>query len=276
MGYSVSNLLSYFSIIARLSSNGTTDVPFDENYYVTWANNHASILDQGREVQLSLDQSSGAGFVSKQSYISGFFHMMVKLPDKDSTGVITTFYLNSTSGAHSELDIEFLGGRGRPYVLQTNVFANATGNREQRIHLWFDPLSDFHDYQILWNQHQIVFFVDNIPIRVFKNNIKIGVSYPTNPMQIVGSIWQSDWAAGGGNKINWTQAPFEAHYRGFDIQACNSQQCNNSWWNQDKYWELSPDQLKAYQHVRAKYLYYDYCSDKPRYPNPPPECPSNS
>ncbi|KAL7235286.1 hypothetical protein ACSBR1_018729 [Camellia fascicularis] len=196
MGYSLSNLLSYFSIIARLSSNGTTDVPFDENYYVTWANNHASILDQGREVQLSLDQSSGAGFVSKQSYISGFF----------------TFYLNSTSGAHSELDSEFLGGRGGPYVLQTNVFANATGNREQRIHLWFDPLSDFHDYQILLSQHRIVFFVDNIPIRVFKNNIKIGVSYPTNPMQIVGSIWQSDWIAGGGNKSNWTQAPFEAHY----------------------------------------------------------------
>jgi xyloglucan:xyloglucosyl transferase len=56
-----------------------------------------------------------------------------------------------------ELDFEFLGNReGKPIILQTNVITNGDANREQRILFWFDPTADFHDYKILWNQHQIV------------------------------------------------------------------------------------------------------------------------
>jgi len=65
--------------------------------------------------------------------------------------------LSSKGGRHDELDFEFLGNRkGKPYRLQTNVFVDGQGNREQRIRLWFDPTAHFHTYRILWNQHQIV------------------------------------------------------------------------------------------------------------------------
>ncbi|KAI8523244.1 hypothetical protein RHMOL_Rhmol13G0058500 [Rhododendron molle] len=128
----------------------------------------------------------------------------------------------------------------------------------------------------------IRFYVDDIPIRVFKNNANIGVSYPTQPMQIEASLWDGEsWATDGGQtKTNWSQAPFKAHFQGFNIDGCPSSsttpqgQCYspNFWWNQEKYWNLDSNQQKAYENVRNNYMTYDYCSDRPRYPKPPAEC----
>lgn len=65
--------------------------------------------------------------------------------------------LHSNTYNNDEIDFEFLGNReGKPYSLQTNVFVNGVGSREQRVHLWFDPTAEFHNYKIMWNEHQIV------------------------------------------------------------------------------------------------------------------------
>lgn len=65
--------------------------------------------------------------------------------------------LSSTYANHCELDFEFLGNvSGEPYALQTNVFAEGVGDREQRITLWFDPSIEFHTYGILWNKDLIL------------------------------------------------------------------------------------------------------------------------
>ena len=65
--------------------------------------------------------------------------------------------LSSNQPNRDEVDFEFLGNvPGEPYIVQTNVYADGFGNREQRMKLWFDPTEDFHTYSILWNLHQIV------------------------------------------------------------------------------------------------------------------------
>ncbi|KAF5784757.1 putative xyloglucan:xyloglucosyl transferase [Helianthus annuus] len=276
-------VLTLFEMFFSLGAT-TKNATFDQNYYVTWGQNRILFFKHGQEVQLSLDQSSGAGFGSRSYYESGFFQMRIKLPDKDSGGVVTAFYLHSNVGIHDELDFEFLGNRpGKPIVLQTNVFAHGLGGREQRIRLWFDPSEDFHYYKLLWNQHQIVFFVDNMPIRVYKNRVVHGVAgYPHRPMQVLVSLWDgSNWATDGGKtKANWTQAPFQAHFQDFNINGCRSnphspnKDCYSTkyWWNNRNYLQLNSHQMRELAAVRRKYMTYDYCTDKNRYPIAPVEC----
>lgn len=65
--------------------------------------------------------------------------------------------MSSDGPTHNEFDFEFLGNTtGEPYTVQTNVYVNGVGNREQRLNLWFDPSKDFHTYTIFWNQRQVV------------------------------------------------------------------------------------------------------------------------
>lgn len=65
--------------------------------------------------------------------------------------------MSSDGPNHNEFDFEFLGNTtGEPYLVQTNVYVNGVGNREQRMNLWFDPTKDFHDYSIFWNQRQVM------------------------------------------------------------------------------------------------------------------------
>lgn len=65
--------------------------------------------------------------------------------------------MSSEGTNHNEFDFEFLGNTtGEPYLVQTNVYVNGVGNREQRLSLWFDPTKDFHSYSIFWNQRHVV------------------------------------------------------------------------------------------------------------------------
>ncbi|KAK4739285.1 hypothetical protein R3W88_002982 [Solanum pinnatisectum] len=261
------------------------DVPFWKNYEPSWASHHIKFLNGGTTTDLILDRSSGAGFQSKKSYLFGHFSMKMRLVGGDSAGVVTAFYLSSNNAEHDEIDFEFLGNRtGQPYILQTNVFTGGKGNREQRIYLWFDPTKGYHSYSVLWNTYLIVIFVDDVPIRAFKNSKDLGVKFPFNqPMKIYSSLWDADeWATRGGlEKTNWSNAPFTASYTSFHVDGCEAatpqevQVCNTKgmkWWDQKAFQDLDALQYRRLRWVRQKYTVYNYCTDKARYPVPPPEC----
>lgn len=256
---------------------------FQQDFKVTWSESHLKLVEGGKAIQLILDQNSGCGFGSKYKYMYGRVSMKIKLISGDSAGTVTAFYMNSdTDTIRDELDFEFLGNRtGQPYTVQTNIYAHGKGDREQRVNLWFDPSIEYHTYTILWNHYHVVFYVDAVPIREHINNETKGTPYPkSQPMGVYSTLWEADdWATRGGlEKIDWSKAPFCAYYKDFDIEGCvvpGPASCASNltnMWEGAAYQALSPVEAKNYQWVRMNYMIYDYCTDKSRYPIPPPEC----
>ena len=126
------------------------------------------------------------------------------------------------------------------------------------------------------------FMVDDMPIRDFQNLESKGVAFPKNqPMRLYSSLWNADdWATQGGRvKTDWSHAPFSSSYRGFRADACvavagGKTRCGaaaGDWYNQ----ELDLTLQQRMRWVQRKYMIYNYCTDKYRFPQgPPPECSS--
>eukprot|EP00253_Pinus_taeda_P025455 PITA_25455 len=275
--------LAYISSVLILILFSIETSNLHDNFDISWG--AVKLLNNSQTAQLTMDQISGSGFRSKKEYLFGSVSMRIKLISGNSAGTVTSYYMSSEASSHDELDFEFLGNLpGNPYTFQTNVFASGVGNREQRLHLWFDPTADFHNYSILWNHKQIVFWIDSIPIRVFKNNEAAGVPYPNSrPMRILSTLWNGEeWATDGGRvKIEWSHAPFVASYQSFEVDACSvssqsSSSCANAWWDQSKLQSLNQHQLRQLKWVRKNYMTYDYCHDRSRrFSATPPECALN-
>ncbi|KAF3636251.1 Xyloglucan endotransglucosylase/hydrolase protein 15 [Capsicum annuum] len=252
--------------------NSASDL--SQDFDITWGNERGKILNNGELLTLTLDNISGSGFVSKKEYLFGKIDMQIKLVPGNSAGTVTAYYLSSEGSSHDEIDFEFLGNlSGEPYTVHTNVYTQGKGEREQQFHLWFDPTDDFHTYSILWNPQTIVFSVDNVPIREFKNLENIGVAFPkSQAMKLYSSLWNADeWATRGGLiKTDWAQAPFTASYKNFNANICNN---NSSLSCKFLVENLDPVNEEKLRRVQQKYMIYNYCTDKKRFPQGfPPEC----
>ncbi|KAF9594231.1 hypothetical protein IFM89_028888 [Coptis chinensis] len=183
-------------------------------------------------------------------------------------------------GNHDEVDIEFLGTTpGKPYNLQTNVYIRGSGDgriigREMKFHLWFDPTANFHNYAILWSPNEIIFFVDDIPIRRYKR--KIDSTFPLRPMWAYGSIWDaSSWATEDGKyKADYHYQPFVGKYTNFKLSGCSDNapaSCRPVSASPNPSGGLSSEQYSALQWAQ-NYLVYDYCKDSNRDHSQTPEC----
>lgn len=268
---------------------------FDTAFANLWAPDHQLLSPDHLHVSLSLDKFSGTGFKSLSTYIHGLFSVAIKLPANNYTaGVVTSFYLSNADlypKEHDEVDFEFLGRNfGEEYILQTNIYANGSTKtgREQRIRLWFDPTLEYHHYSILWTSKHIVLYIDDMPIREFPA-AHLNGEYPSKQMYLYASIWDgSDWATDGGKyKVNYTYAPFMAHFSDFIVNGCRPKSTKvptlkdpiiTSKLDCDCGFSLLiPTKLTHYQRrsiswVQQKYMTYNYCDDKQRYPNSLPEC----
>ncbi|XP_073126054.1 probable xyloglucan endotransglucosylase/hydrolase protein 8 [Henckelia pumila] len=275
------------ALLGPFSEAAVSKGSFDDNFSKTCPATNFKTSADGQIWYLSLDKQAGCGFMTKQRYRFGWFSMKLKLVGGDSAGVVTAYYMcteNAAGPERDELDFEFLGNRtGQPYIIQTNVYKNGTGNREMRHSLWFDPTEDYHDYGFLWNNEQILFVVDQVPIRVYKNTNYTNNFFPNQkPMYLFSSIWNADdWATRGGlEKTNWTKAPFVSSYTGFVADGCQWEDpypacvstTTEHWWDQYNAWHLSETQNMDYAWVQRNLVVYDYCQDKKRFATMPEEC----
>ncbi|KAB1223571.1 putative xyloglucan endotransglucosylase/hydrolase protein 26 [Morella rubra] len=250
-------------------------------FFNSGGNSMSAILGDGDDLQLVLDRMAGSRIQSKRDFLFGSIEMLIKLVPGNSAGVVTAYYLSSSNWTiHDEIDFEFLGNAsGQPYIIHTNIYTQGIGNKEQQFYPWFDPTDDYHNYTIHWNPTEIVWYVDSLPIRVFRNYEKEGIAYPSQQaMRVYSSLWDADnWATCGGLlKTNWTNAPFIARFRQFRPKAClwvgpiSTSQCANNtdpanWWTSPVYQQLGYAQLGQLKWVQDNYMVYDYCKDFKRF-----------
>ncbi|CAL9152450.1 unnamed protein product [Musa hybrid cultivar] len=282
---------------------------FYHGYNTLWGPRHQTVSADQSSVAIWLDRSSGlplllllphsscqshvnpasaasitgSGFKSNRPFRSGYFAASIKLQPGDTAGVITAFYLSNNQvhpGFHDEVDIEFLGTTpGRPYKLQTNVYVKGSGDgrvigREMKFHLWFDPAADFHHYAILWNPNEIIFFVDDIPIRRYPR--RSDDTFPLRPMWVYGTIWDaSSWATDNGkHRVDYRHQPFVARFTRFVVRGCSAYAppgCRPVPSSPSGF-GLSKQQLAAMAWAQRNYMVYDYCRDDRRDRSLTPEC----
>lgn len=263
-------------------SSKFSPISFNQGFRNLWGSQHQTI-DQGL-LTIWLDSTSGSGFKSLKPYRSGYFSAAIKLQPGYTAGVITSFYLSNNEdypGNHDEIDIEFLGTTlGKPYTLQTNVYMKGSGDgrligREVKIHLWFDPTEEFHNYAILWTPDEIIFLVDDVPIRRYPR--KNDATFPARPMWLYGSIWDaSSWATEDGKyKADYRYQPFIGRYKNFKLGGCTTDaaaSCRPPSISPSSAGGLSQQQYSAMESVQKNYVVYDYCQDPKRDHSQIPEC----
>ncbi|CAN6456587.1 unnamed protein product [Victoria cruziana] len=268
-----------------------TPISVEANFYrntvSAWGQDHSVIYNNGWDLELRMDESSGSGIKSKRQFLFGSVEMHIKLVSGNSAGTVTAYYLSSEGEDHDEIDFEFLGNvSGQPYTIHTNIYVRGVGVKEQQFHPWFDPSADFHNYTIHWNPNQIVWFIDGIPIRVYENHENAGVPYPNKQgMRMYTTLWNGeDWATQGGKvKVDWNAAPFVARFSRFSPKACKWQgpssisDCSSpgprNWWTSPSLQRLGYAQLGQLRWVRQNFMIYDYCRNPKRFHGDlPPEC----
>ncbi|KAE9603328.1 hypothetical protein Lal_00008290 [Lupinus albus] len=291
MQTSYMGLFLFFSMLsimtyATSSKNLLPTIPFDEGYTPLFGDNNLVLHSDGKMVHLSLDERTGSGFVSHDLYLHGYFSASIKLPSDYTAGVVVAFYMSNGDmyqKNHDEIDFEFLGNiRGKDWRIQTNVYGNGSTNigREERYGLWFDPVEDIHQYSILWTDSQIIFYVDNVPIREVKRTESMGGDFPSKPMTLYATIWDaSDWATNGGKyRVNYKYAPFVAEFSNFVLHGCavdpieHVAKCDNAQSSKMVPSGVTPVQRIKMDNFRKKHMTYSYCYDKIRYKAPPSEC----
>ncbi|KAL3619512.1 putative xyloglucan endotransglucosylase/hydrolase protein 30 [Castilleja foliolosa] len=290
LSLSIIFLLTFIHTTATTTFNTTTTLTFARSYSPLFSEFNIQRSTDDKTVRLILNRLSGSGIISSDYYNYGFFSASIKMPSKYTAGIVVAFYTSNVDTFernHDELDIEFLGNvEGKAWRFQTNVYGNGSVSRgrEERYRMWFDPSKDSHRYSILWTPKNIIFYVDEIPIREVIRHPDMRGDYPSKPMSVYATIWDaSSWATNGGKKkVDYKYEPFIAEFKDLVLHGCivdpndqiPSSNCTDTiaGLTARDYATISAQGRKSMRWFRQRHMYYSYCYDNVRYPVAPPEC----
>ncbi|CAN4128090.1 unnamed protein product [Withania somnifera] len=285
-------LLLYYIFPAATTTNAfnLSTITFEKGYSPLFSDFNIKRSPDDTSFRLLLNRFSGSGVISMEYYNYGFFSASIKLPGVYTAGIVVAFYTSNVDTFeknHDELDIEFLGNvNGQPWRFQTNLYGNGSVSRgrEERYRMWFDPSKEFHQYSILWTPKNIIFYIDETPIREVNHHPAMGGDFPSKPMSLYATIWDaSSWATNGGKaKVDYKHEPFATELKDLVLEGCivdpieqiSSTNCTDRIAKllAKDYSNMTPKRQKSMKLFRERYMYYSYCYDNIRYPVPPQEC----
>ncbi|KAJ8568189.1 hypothetical protein K7X08_020911 [Anisodus acutangulus] len=202
-------------------------ITFEEGYSPLFSYFNIERSPDDKSFRLLLNRFSGSGVISTEYYNYGFFSASIKLPAIYTAGIVVAFYTSNVDTFeknHDELDIEFLGNvNGQPWRFQTNLYGNGSVSRgrEERYRMWFDPSKEFHQYSIIWTPKNIIFYIDETPIREVNRHPAMGGDFPSKPMSLYATIWDaSSWATNGGKaKVDYKHEPFATELKDLVLEG---------------------------------------------------------
>ena len=118
-------------------------------------------------------------------------------------GIVGGIFLYSlkpgSNTLHDEIDFELL--TNRPNEVQTNIYANEPlgAGSPQFVSLVSGSISDYHTYQIKWQNDKVTWLIDGVVARTETRII------PAGPMSLYFNIWAPDagWAAAYSSALNY-------------------------------------------------------------------------
>jgi hypothetical protein len=122
----VAALAVALAVLATRAVAAVVDRSFHRDFNAVWGKRNARFLEQGRVVELSLDQRTGSRLESKDRYLFGRFDLDIRLVAGESAGTITSFYVSLFRSLRFILALancikRLFTSRGRGYQCTTSL-----------------------------------------------------------------------------------------------------------------------------------------------------------